>query len=345
MPPGARFVEGPPAVTIAAQEDGEMADVRFGLIGCGDISEKRVAPALREGRGSTLVAVARAQAARAAEFAARHGARYAHADWRELVRNPEVDAVYVASPVRFHAEQAIAAAEAGKHVLCEKPMALNADECERMIAAARGNGVHLGVAYYRHHYPAVRRMSAILASGEIGRAVLAEAQAFEMFDVPPDHPRAWFLTKAAAGGGPMFDFGCHRIEVLLDLLGPVSEVQGFLSNIRFQAREVEDTAVAHLVFASGARGVLTVSHAARESRDTFALFGTEGSIHVPVLNKGILRVVTSAGAREETHPPHVNLHQPLVEDFAAAVQSGREPTVTGEIGLAVNRVLADIYAG
>jgi 1,5-anhydro-D-fructose reductase (1,5-anhydro-D-mannitol-forming) len=96
--------------------------VRWGLVGCGDIAEKRVAAALRESRGSTLVAVARARAELAAEFAARHGARRSHPDWRALVRDPEIDAVYVATPVRHHAEQAIAAAEAGKHVLCEKPM-------------------------------------------------------------------------------------------------------------------------------------------------------------------------------------------------------------------------------
>jgi predicted dehydrogenase len=321
-----------------------MADVRFGLIGCGDISEKRVAPALREGRGSTLQAVARAQADKAKDFAERHGARQWHADWRDLLRNPEVDAVYVASPVRFHVEQTIAAAEAGKHVLCEKPMALNVDECERMLAAARAHGVQLGVAYYRHHYPAVRRMSEILASGEIGRAVFVEAQAFEMFDVPRDHPRAWFLKKAESGGGPMFDFGCHRLEVMLDLLGPLAEVRGHASNVRFRDREVEDTCIADLSFSSGARGVLYVSHAARLSRDSFAVYGTEGSIEVPVLNKGVMRIATPAGERQETHPPHANLHLPLVEDFTAAVQAGRAPTVTGEIGLAVNHALAAIYA-
>jgi predicted dehydrogenase len=321
-----------------------MADVRWGLIGCGDISEKRVAPALRQAAGSTLVAVARANADRAADFAARHGARRWHADWRDLLRDPEVDAVYVASPVRFHAEQAVAAAEAGKHVLCEKPMALGVPECARMVAAAREHGVRLGVAYYRHHYPAVRRMAEILASGEIGQPVLAQAEVFEMFDVPPDHPRAWFLRKAESGGGPMFDFGCHRIEVLLDLLGPVVTVHGFPSNVRFRARDVEDTCVAHLAFERGARAILAVSHAAREARDSFDVYGTEGSVHAAVLNKGALRIVTPAGVREESHPPHANLHQPLVEDFVVALKEGRAPVVTGETGLAVNEVLARIYA-
>jgi predicted dehydrogenase len=317
--------------------------VGWGLIGCGDIAAKRVAAALGDSAGSALVTVARARTELAAEFARRHGARRHHADWRDVLRDPEVDAVYVATPVRLHAEQTIAAAEAGKHVLCEKPMALDAPQCERMIAAARASGVALGVAYYRHLYPMVARLRALLASGEIGRPVLADVQSFEPFDARPDQPRGWLLKKEDSGGGPMMDFGCHRIEILLDLLGPTDDVRGFNANVRFRERDVEDTSVAHFRFAGGAQASLAVSHAARERRDSFDLYATEGSAHVPVLNEGVLRVVTASGTREESHPPHANLHQPLVEDFLAAVRERRAPVVTGEMGLAVTRALDAIY--
>jgi predicted dehydrogenase len=317
--------------------------VRWGLVGCGDIAEKRVAPALRESPNSTLVAVARAQAQKAAEFAARHGARSAHSDWRELVRDDGLDAVYVATPVRLHAEQAVAAAEAGKHVLCEKPMALDPASCERMIAAARQNGVRLGVAYYRHHYPLVRRLRALLDQGELGDPVLAAVQAFEPFDPGPEHPRAWLLRRSESGGGPMADFGCHRVEVLLDLLGPLADAHGASSRARLREREVEDTCIATLRFQSGAVATIAVTHAAQERRDTIEIYGTRGSAHVPVLNSGAVRVVTKDGAREEQHPLHVNLHQPLVEDFVAAVREDREPTVGGEVGLAVARANESIY--
>ena len=322
-----------------AQADG----VGWGLIGCGDIAARRVASALRESAGGTLAAVARARAPLAAAFAQEHGARRWHADWRDLLRDPDVTAVYVATPVRLHAEQAIAAAEAGKHVLCEKPMALDVAQCERMIAAARAHGVRLGVAYYRHHYPVVARLRALLAAGEIGQPVLAQVEVFEPFDATAGQPRSWLLSRAEAGGGPMMDFGCHRIEVLLDLLGPLAEARGFPANVRFHERDVEDTCVARLAFRSGAQAVLVVTHAAAERRDTLALYGTEGSAHVPVLNDGVLRVVTRAGTREERHPPHPNLHQPLVEDFVAAVRERREPAVSGTVGLEVSRVLAAVY--
>ena len=317
--------------------------VGWGLLGCGDIAAKRVAAALGQAAGSRLVAVSRARAELAAEFAERHGARRWHADWRDVLKDAEVDAVYVATPVHLHAEQAVAAAEAGKHVLCEKPIALDVASGERMLAAARAQGVRLGVAYYRHHYPVIARLRELVASGEIGEPVLAQVQAFEAFDPGPDHPRAWLMRRDESGGGPMADFGCHRVEVLLDLLGPVAEVHGFPGNVRYRKREVEDTCVAHLRFRSGAVGLLAVTHAASEPRDTLEIFGTRGSAHVSVLNHGSLRVVTDAGTREERHPPHANLHQPLVEDFVAALRESREPAVTGAVGLEVARVMARIY--
>jgi predicted dehydrogenase len=321
------------------------ADVRWGLIGCGDIAAKRVAAALRESRCSRLVAVARARAELAADCAARHGAERWYSDWRDLLDDAEIDAVYLATPVNLHAEQAVAAAEAGKHVLCEKPMALDVAACSRMVSAAGSHDVRLGVAYYRHHYPVVARLRELLASGELGEPVLAHVEAFERFDPPPDHPRSWLLRKAESGGGPMADFGCHRIEVLIDLLGPVEAVRGFPANVRFRDREVEDTCIAHLRFRGGAQAVLAVTHAAHEPRDTLQIFCTEGSAHVNVLNQGLLRITTRRGTREEQHPPHANLHQPLVEDFIAAVRENRAPAVTGEIGLEVSRIVAAIYAG
>jgi predicted dehydrogenase len=302
-----------------------------------------VAPALRDLGNCELVAVSRADASRAADFAAEFDARRWHADWRDLVNDAEVEAVYIATPVHLHAEQAVAAAEAGKHVLCEKPMALGGAECERMNAAAEANGVRLGVAYYRRFYPAVERVREILRSGEIGAPVVAQINAFERFDPAPDHPRRWLLDRKLSGGGPMFDFGCHRIEVLLNLFGPPIQVRAVTSNVLFK-REVEDTACALFHFEGGAQAVLCVTHAARRPQDTLEIFGTLGSVRADVLNEGRLRVTTAAGERIESHPPHTNFHQPLVDDFARAVVEGRRPRVDGRDGQAVSGMLDLIYA-
>jgi predicted dehydrogenase len=315
-----------------------MSKLSFGLIGCGDIARKRVAPALRDLHSCELIAVSRAQSQLAESFAKQFGARRWYADWCELINDKEVQAVYIATPVHLHAAQTIAAAEAGKHVLCEKPMALNVAECDRMIDACRSNNVKLGIAYYRHFYPVVRRLKQILDSGEIGKPVVAQINAFEWFDPTPTHPRAWLLKKEQSGGGPMFDFGCHRIEVLLDLFGEAGDVKSTMTN-NFFKREVEDVAVATFQFEQGVCATLTVAHSAREPQDTVDVFGSEGSLHVSVLNEGTLRVVTDGEERVESHPPAANIHQPLIDDFAQSVIEDREPVVTGEIGRTVNKIL------
>ncbi len=320
-----------------------MKRVRWGLIGCGDISRKRVAPALRDLAEGELVAVSRARAALAAAFAREFGARRWHAEWRELIADGEIDAVYVATPVYLHAEQTVAAAEAGKHVLCEKPMAMGVAECDRMIAACAASGVKLCVAYYRHFYPAIHRAKEIIASGEIGEPVLAQINAFERFNPQPGDERYWFVKKEQAGGGPMMDFGCHRIEVLMNIFGPIKRTISDVGRVLFD-REVEDTAVACFEFESKARGVLTVTHAAFESQDTLDIFCSRGSIHMPVLNRGEMKIRTEEGERVESHPSHANIHQPLIEDFTHAVLDDRQPKVGGLVGREVARIEEEIYA-
>ena len=290
-----------------------------------------------------LIAVNRARSELAAAFAKQFGAQRWYLDWAKLLRDEEVDAVYIATPVHLHAKQAVAAAEAGKHVLCEKPMAMNVAECDQMIDACRANKVKLGVAYYRHFYPVVERVKAILKAGEIGTPVLAQINAFERFETAAGDPRAWLLKKDLAGGGPMFDFGCHRIELLTNVFGPVNEVKAMTASVVFD-REVEDTATALFRFQSGVCAVLSVSHAAAEPKDSLRIFGSLGSIRVSILNEGKMRVTGKLGERYEVKSPHANVHQPMIEDFVQAVLSDREPQVSGKTGRAVAVIEAEIYA-
>jgi predicted dehydrogenase len=319
-----------------------MTTLKWGLIGAGDIARKRIAPALRDLDSCEFVSVSRRQADSAADFAREFGARKWFADWREQIADPEIDAVYIATPVFLHAEQAIAAAEAGKHTLCEKPMALNLAECDAMIAACRANNVKLGIAYYRRFYPVLTRVKEIIKAGEIGEITLAQINAFEYVDLEEEDPRYWFLEKAKSGGGPMMDFGCHRIELLTDLFGTAGRVTSMVSYCAF-GREVEDTAIANILFESGTCGTVTVTHAAIEAKDTLDIYGMKGSIHIPVLNKGDMTVRTGDNERAESHPPAANFHAPLIEDFADAVLNGREPRVGGETGGDVAWVIGKIY--
>ncbi len=319
-----------------------MNKVRWGLIGCGDISQKRVAPALQALPNVDFVAVARANFALAEEFALKFGARKWFESWQELLADPEIDAVYIATPVHLHAAQTIAAAEAGKHVLCEKPLALNVQECDRMIAACKAHQVKFGVAYYRHFYPVIARIKEVIAAGEIGQPIIAQVNAFEWNDMPPDNPRYWFFTREKSGGGPMMDFGCHRIEVLMNIFGRINHVQAFTDNL-LHNREVEDTSAAFFKFEAGMRATLTVTHAAFEGQDTLDIFGSLGSLRVAGLNRGDLTIKSAQGERIEFHPPHENIQLPSIADFTQAVLDDRDPKVTGEIGREVARIEAKIY--
>jgi predicted dehydrogenase len=319
-----------------------MKILKWGLIGAGDIARKRIAPAFRDLENCDFAAVSRSRSELAQAFAEEFGARKWYADWRELVADDEIEAVYLATPVYLHSEQTIAAAEAGKHVLCEKPMALNVKECDEMIAACRANNVKLGVAYYRRFYPLIERVKQIIAAGEIGKVTIAQINAFEYVNLSPEHPRHWFLEKEKSGGGPMMDFGCHRLEVLTNLFGTVRRLESIVGNVAFE-REVEDTAIAILQFESGTCANLTVTHAAFEPQDTLDIFGTAGSIHIPVLNKDEIRIKTGTDEQTESHPPALNVHQPLIEDFTAAVLMNREPQITGEVGKTIALLEEQIY--
>lgn len=319
-----------------------MKILNWGLIGAGDIARKRIAPALRDIENCNLISVSRSRAELAEEFTKEFGAKKWFADWRELVKDDEINAVYIATPVSLHKEQTIAAAENGKHVLCEKPLAMNAKECDEMIAACRANNVKLGVAYYRAFYPLIEKVKQVLLSDEIGKPVIAQINSFEFFNPNQDHPRFWLLEKEKSGGGPMLDFGCHRLEVLTNLFGKVSEIKSVLGRAVFE-RNVEDTAIASLKFESGVFANLTVTHAAFEAKDTLSIFGTKGSIHIPVLNKGEIKIKTETKERTEFHAPHSNVHQPLIEDFTDAVLENREPKVSGEKGREIAALEDEIY--
>jgi predicted dehydrogenase len=319
-----------------------MKILSWGLIGAGDIARKRIAPALRDLPNCELVAISRSRADLAEDFAKEFGARKWFADWREMVADPDIDAVYIATPVHLHAEQTIAAAKAGKHVLCEKPMALTLGECDHMIAACRENSVKLGVAYYRRFYGVIERTKQIIASGEIGDVAVAQINAFEFFAPSADEPRRWLLDREKSGGGPMMDFGCHRIEVLTNLFGPIGRLTALASN-KVLGRDVEDTATASFEFESGPIASVTVTHASIEPRDTLDIYGTKGAIHISALNLGEMTIRTGGNERYESHPPHDNFHQPLIDDFASAVLSGSEPLVDGESGRDVSRAIYQIY--
>jgi predicted dehydrogenase len=229
--------------------------------------------------------------------------------------------------VALHAPQTIAAFEAGKHVLCEKPMAMNHAEAQRMVDAGNASGRMFGIAYYRRTYPKVQRAKQLLADGAIGRPVLAEASCHDWFDAD-DGFRGWLVDPKMAGGGPLYDIGSHRIDLLNYLFGRPVRVNGQLSRVVHQ-REIEDAATVLIEYDSGARGVMDVRWHCKQGRDEFRITGTNGVMDLTPLNGPSLRY----GDREEHLPTHSNLHYPCIENFVSAVLDGAPLLATGETSM------------
>jgi predicted dehydrogenase len=285
------------------------------VIGIGDITSKRVLPAVLAQPRSRLYGLLTRSPAKAEAYS---GA-LAFTDLNEALRDPAIDAVYVASPVAFHAEHTIASLRTGKHVLCEKPVAMNYAQAESMAEAALESGRLLGVAYYRRLYPKLVRARQLIGEGAIGQPVLAEANYHGWLESPE---RGWLKDPVLAGGGPLYDVGSHRIDACNFLFGRPQRATGLLSNALHELA-VEDSATALIEYAGGIHAVIDVRWNSRIVRDEFRVIGTEGEISLNPLNGPALRLLASDGRlTEEQLPTHANVHYPAVENFVAAVLDG-----------------------
>jgi predicted dehydrogenase len=212
---------------------------------------------------------------------------------------------------------------AGKHVLCEKPVAMNHAEALSMVRAAEDCGRTLGIAYYRRMYPKLRLAKQMIDQGDIGRPVLAELNCHSWFQ-DEDGRRPWVLDPAMAGGGPLFDIASHRIDILNYLFGEPRRVAALLSNVVHQSR-VEDAATVMVDYANGARGVVDVRWHCRIDRDDCRIIGTDGELVLSPLSGP---TIAFPGGSAEL-PRHANLHYPCVENFVDALEGKAELAATG----------------
>lgn len=313
--------------------------IRWGLIGTGDIAHKRVAAAIKGDARSKLVAVCRRSERELNQFADQHAVPHRFTNAEQLIASDEVDAVYIATPVDCHCPQTIAAANAGKHVLVEKPMAIDPDQCQRMISACEQAGVTLGVAYYRRFYPAVERVKQLIESGTLGRVLSIACVTGNPNRFPADD---WRVVLARGGGGPLMDIGSHRLDLFLHLMGDVQSVQS--SRIDSPDYEAEQVATLLMQFTCGAHGVLQCYFGTTNTPDRLEVIGTEGRVTVEDLNGDELMLFTAEGVSRELHPPADNLHAPLIEDFTQSLEKGRVPKIDGCQGKQTNEVIDMAYA-
>ncbi len=316
--------------------------IRWLLVGYGDLADKRVASALKEAEDSELVAIWGRNPNRAKEFAERHGIKESFGGDRllEVINRKDIDAVYVCTPVYSHFEYASLALEAGKDVLCEKPLAMNTEECDKLIDLADKKNKILGVAYYRRCYPKHKYIREIIQSGELGDGVLVVMEHYCWYSPSIDDPKHWRVVREKSGGGVSFDVGSHRLDLLLYWFGRIDVMTAEAEN-KAQKWEVEDTATFWLKMKdfNKANGLVCFSWSAATYIDRLEVVGSKKKIEANPLD-GKELIITKGREREvkEFDLPE-NVHLPLVEDFVRAVKEGREPICGGKEARKVNEIL------
>ncbi len=330
----------------------------WGVLGCGGIARRRTIPeGITKARNAELRAVADtdAEAVRAVAEAFDAEACF---DEAELLRT-DAAVIYIATPVCLHVAQAVRAAEAGKHVFCEKPLALDVAGAQDVVDACHANGVKLGVGLMMRFHAQHQAALDIVRSGRLGAPVFARAQLSCWY---PPIPGAWRQDPATGGGGTLMDLGAHCLDLLEMFFGHIARVSCSIANL-VQAYPSEDTAVVLVEFEKGARGVVDVLFNVPDasSRNRLELYGSRGCVLAEgTIGQGESGDMTAyleeaargyeaqqtreAGRTISITPEPVNMYRAEVEAFSQAVLDDAAPPVDGEAGLRIQSVLAACYA-
>jgi predicted dehydrogenase len=306
-----------------------MKTIRWGIIGCGNVTEVKSGPGFQNAQGSQLVAVMRRNADLAQDYAQRHSVPKWYADAQALIHDPEVDAVYIATPPDLHHAYTLAVAQAGKPVYVEKPMALNAVECQEMVAACRVAGTPLFVAYYRRALPRFLKAKELVTSGAIGELRFVEVLLTQPLEVHSSDQLPWRLRPEIAGGGLFVDLASHTLDFLDLVLGPINRVHGFARN-QAGAYPVEDIVSAAFEFENGVQAVGTWCFSAFEAADHLTFVGSGGKVRLSMFGNEPVQLETSEGIKvfDLPNPPHVQ--QPLIQQVVNELLGMGSCVSTGE---------------
>ncbi len=335
---------------------GSRPVLRIGLLGAGTIGRIR-AQSLHASQRAVLAGVADVEHGRAAAAAARAGCRV-FGDYRALLDTP-LDAVVISSPVNLHEEMAIAAFDAGLHVLCEKPLSNDTSAAKRMLDAARSSARTLAVGFNHRYFPSFKYLRQVLASGRLGEVMYARALGGH---TGPDNFEAdWMRDGRLVGGGAMMDLGIHLADLLGHTLGPISEVYGLTSAAVWKAPECEDNAIA--IFKAGNDVPVLCQSSWSEwkgYRFWIEVYGTGGFMRAqsaPMFNRLVLRTRGKRARASYRFYPWIALREKFlgwqttvrlsfdeeIADFIAAIEGGEGLLASGEDGLRALAVCQAVY--
>ena len=318
----------------------------WAIVSTGFHPDLKVAPAITEARGSDLVAVYSRARGRAEDFAAKHGADAAYDSLDAMLQDSRVDAVLVCSPNSVHAAHTLQAARAGKHVLCEKPMATTLEDAVSMVQACREQGVNLGVGYHLRTHPGHLMARRSIEEGVLGRLVLAQGQwGFGVRGQEGPPPRSgnrlwWDDPELIGGASTMMGTGVHVVDLMRFLIGrEVTEVNAMTDGQTSQ-QPLEQLATVSLRFEGGTIATIACSRLLPDSRNDFAIYGSMGRVAGQATlwegRQGRVELVSDHVHRTEVCADHyLGNFIAEVEDFHRAIEEDREPAATGLDGLRV----------
>ncbi|MGC9318201.1 MAG: Gfo/Idh/MocA family protein [Armatimonadota bacterium] len=332
--------------------------IGWGVIGCGGIADRRTIPeGIVPAPSADLVAVQDIAEDRLNEVAAKYGVT-GYTAVEELLADHAVEAVYIATPTHVHHEQTVAAARAGKHVLCEKPLALTVDECEESIRVCDEEGVKLGTNFMMRFHACHTAIKDIIDAGDLGTPVMGRAELTCWY---PPIEGAFRQIQDLGGGGALIDMGNHCVDLLEMFFGKVQRVACFTEHL-VQDYETEDTAVVILHFDSGAVGIVdtlfNVPDAA--ARNMLEVYGSKGSLVTqgtigqesggsisavlePEVGGYDAQQAREPAGEEIIEPDVVNMYEASIQGFCDAIETDSEPPVPGEDGLWSHRVMDACY--
>ncbi len=321
-----------------------MKEVNWGIIGCGDVTEVKSGPAFNKVENSNLVAVMRRTAEKAEDYAKRHKVPKWYDNADDLINDPDINAVYIATPPSSHAEYTIKVAEAGKPVYVEKPMAASKNECLAMITACSKADVKLFVAYYRRRLPLFLKVEELLEDNKIGKIEQVSIR-LHLKPRPEDYNRdnlPWRVIESIAGAGYFYDLASHQLDLLDYYFGPIVEAVGIKSN-QAGLYEVEDSVTASYTFETGLKGTGSWFFAAKDKEmDEIEIVGSDGTIIFSSFEKNPIRLITKSGEKEfnESWPDHV--HQPLIQTVVDELLGKGDCPSTGISAIRTNWVMDNI---
>ncbi len=320
-----------------------MKEISWGFIGCGEVTEKKSGPAFGAVEGSHIEAVMSRNEEKTRAYAERHGIKKWYTDAVQLVNDPEVNAVYIATPPSSHATFAIMALRAGKPCYVEKPLAASYEDCLRVNRISEQTGVPCFVAYYRRYLPYFAKVKELIDDGSLGKVLNVQLQ----FSVPPRdldydvaHQLPWRLQPDISGGGYFYDLAPHQIDMLHHLFGVITRAHGYPSN-RAHLYEAEDTISAVFMFANGIPGSASWCFAAHESakEDAITVIGDRGSLRFSIFSYAPIHLVNYEGVRDIVvkNPEHVQL--PIIKSVIEHLQGKGQCDATSVSATPVNWVM------